>query len=91
MAARQEVRQLVWFQQASISDRLERVAGIFQNFQWLDFSNERHREAIDSRLNQNILVGAAVNRLDFGYVDYAFGATFGSMMIGLIPEALIAR
>ena len=65
MTARNEIRQLVWYQQAETSDKLQRIANVFQNnFEWLDLSNERHREAIDSRLNQNILVGAAVARLE---------------------------
>src|SRR5262249_23123070 len=45
MAARNEIRQLVWYQQASIGDRLDRIAKVFQDFEWLDFSNFRHREA----------------------------------------------
>ena len=54
MIARNEIRQLVWYQQAEIGDKLQRIADVFQNnFEWLDLSNERHREAIDDRLNQN--------------------------------------
>ena len=89
MIARNEIRQLVWYQQAEIGDKLQRIADVFQNnFEWLDLSNERHREAIDNRLNQNFLVGAAVARLESGQVEYASGATFGNMIIGLIPRAL---
>ena len=64
MAAREEFRQLVWHQQASIGDRLSRVADSFQNFEWLDLSNFRHRKAIDDRLNQNEFIGIAVARLE---------------------------
>jgi hypothetical protein len=89
MIARNEIRQLVWYQQAEMGDRLQRIADVFQNnFEWLDLSNERHREAIDSRLNQNVLVGAAVARLESGLVEYASGATLGNMIMGLIPRAL---
>jgi hypothetical protein len=88
MIARNEIRQLVWYQQAEIGDKLQRIAGVFQNFEWLDLSNERHREPIDGRLNQNFLVGAAVSRLESGQVEYASGATFGNMIMGLIPRAL---
>ena len=89
MIARNEIRQLVWYQQAEIGDKLQRIADVFQNnFEWLDLSNERHREAIDNRLNQNLLVGAAVARLESGQVEYASGATFGNMIMALIPRAL---
>jgi hypothetical protein len=89
MFARNEIRQLVWLQQAEVGDRLQRIADVFLNeFEWLDLSKGGHREAIDSRLNQNLLVGAAVVRLESGLVQYASGATFGNMIMGLIPRAL---
>jgi hypothetical protein len=88
MAARGDIRQLVWIEQASVNDRLQRIADVFWNFELLDFSNLRHREAIDGRLNQNWLVGAAVTRLDAGDVEYASGTTLGKAFISLIPRAL---
>src|SRR5262249_33826760 len=37
MVARNEIRQLVWYQQAEIGDKLQRIADVFQNnFEWLD-------------------------------------------------------
>jgi hypothetical protein len=88
MAARNEIRQLVWYEQAGIGDRLDRIAKVFNDFEWLDFSNARQREAIDVRLNQNLLVGTAVERLETGAVQYAFGNTVGTMILGLIPRAV---
>ncbi len=88
MDARVDIRKLVWYQQASLADRLDRVEKIFQNFEWLDLSNKRHRQAIDKRLNQNFLVGAAVARLESGRKPYAAGATISDMTISLIPRAL---
>ena len=66
MDARVDIRKFVWFQHASLADRLDRVENILQNFEWLDLSNKKHLQAIDTRLNQNILVGAAVARLELG-------------------------
>jgi hypothetical protein len=88
MAARDEIRQLVWYQEASIANRLDRVAEVFRHFEWLDLSNLRHRKAIDDRLNQNVLIGLAAERLESGQVEYASGAMLGSMMMALIPRAL---
>ena len=88
MASRTEIRRIVWHQQADLSDRFQGVAeGIFANFEWLDFSNRRHRRAIEDRLNQNLLVGAAVARLESGLVEFASGATVGDMIMALIPRA----
>jgi hypothetical protein len=88
MAARSDIRQLVWHQQASFDDRIQRIADVFQHFEWLNLSNSRHREAIDDRLNQNWLVGTAVARLQSGQVEYLSGATLGDIVIGLIPRAV---
>ena len=88
MKARNEIRQMVWDRPAPIGDRLQRIADVFQNFEWLDLSNGQHQEAIGGRLNQNSLVGPAVARLESGVVQYAYGATVGTMIMGLIPRAL---
>jgi hypothetical protein len=86
MAAREEFRNLVWHQQASIDDRLSRVADSFLDFVWLDLSNSRHRKAIDDRLNQNAFIGVAVERLEMGAVEFASGETLAKAAIGLIPR-----
>jgi hypothetical protein len=88
MIARDELRQLVWYQPAPIGDRLQRIADVFQNFEWFDFSNGQHRKAIDDRLNYNELAGLAIARLESGEVEYASGATVGKMIMGLVPRAL---
>jgi hypothetical protein len=86
--ARDEIRQLVWYQPAPIGERLQRIADVFQNFEWLDLSDGRHHKAIDGRLNYNVLVGPAVARLESKQAQYASGATVGKMLMGLIPRAL---
>jgi hypothetical protein len=88
MAARDDLRRLVWFEQASFGDRLQRIGDVFQNFEWLDLSNSRHRELINSRLNQNWFIGLAAARLETGEVEYLSGATFGRMIIALIPRVV---
>src|SRR5262249_14145326 len=68
MAARGDIRQLVWYEEASFGDRLQRIGEVFQNFEWLDLSNSRHRELINLRLNQNWFIGRAAARLETGEV-----------------------
>ena len=87
-ASRNEIRQLVWYQQASLVDRLLRVRAMFDNFEWIDLSNPKHVYAVDGKLNQNMLVGAAVGRLESGLVSYAHGATAYNLIIALIPRVL---
>src|SRR5262245_26257826 len=61
-AARAELRQLVWYQGASLENRLRLIEYSFQNFGWFDSANQTHRTAIDDRLNQNFFVGVAIAR-----------------------------
>jgi hypothetical protein len=88
MASRTEYRQLVWYQDIGVADRIGRVVSMFENFEFLDLSNPKQRAAIDGRLNQNLLVGLAAERLDDGRVSFANGATLGEMLLGLIPRAI---
>ena len=89
MAVRQSIRQLVWHYQVDLTDRIELTAGLFtRNFDWLDLSDFRHRKAINDRLNQNGLVGAAVTRLESGLVGYAYGGSLGDMVLALIPRVV---
>ena len=87
-AARDDIRRLVWYQPAGLSERFQRMNVMFENFEWLDLSSVKHRDAIAERMNQNWLVGVAVDRLDSGQVEYASGATLGNMLLGLIPRAI---
>jgi hypothetical protein len=88
MAARKDIREVVWSGHSSIADRIERVEHVFRNFEWLDTSKSEHRTAIDDRLNQNWLIGAAVENLEAGVVAYASGANVGNVIIGLIPRVI---
>jgi hypothetical protein len=88
MASRGDIRQLVWYEHAGLSDRIQRVEEIFENFEWLDVSDLKHQRAIDGRLNQNWLIGAAAARLDSGWGQYARGSTVIDMVLSLIPRAL---
>ena len=88
MAARNELRKLVWTEQADALTRISRLATVFTDFNWLDFSSDQQRQLIDSRLNQNILVGQAAARLDAGEVEYAHGDTFRSILFAMIPRVI---
>lgn len=88
MVARSEIRQLIWFEQAGISDRIQRIATMVQEFEWLDPTDARHRKAVDDRLNQNFLVGLAAERLQADVVQYSRGETIGHIVLALIPRAI---
>ena len=88
MAARDEIRQTIWYDQAGIGSSLQKVADTLNGFSWLDLSNLQHREALESRLNEDFLVGTAVARLQSGDVEFASGETLWKVVMSLIPRAV---
>ncbi len=75
MRDRDQVRDIVWYEESSFSDRLSRVASTLTDFEFIDFSNPRHLLALHDRLNQNYFVGLAVLRHEAGYLDLLYGGT----------------
>ena len=78
------MREVVWLEQAGMLDRLDRVSTIVTEFELINFASPTHVAALDDRLNQNSLVGAAVMYHEAGLAPFAYGAT-------IPPWALIPR
>lgn len=87
MRDRSHIRELVWGG-AAISDRTNRVVTTLTQIEWFDPSNEAHLTRVDERLNQNILVGIAMNYVGEGVVPFARGATVYEAVLSLVPRAL---
>lgn len=86
MRDRGDIRASVWGGQ-SFSDRIDRLGESAVSFEWFDPGRFEHLQRIDVRLNQNWLVGAAVNRLH-ETDGYARGDTLWDALLALIPRAL---
>jgi hypothetical protein len=86
MGQRTGIREVVWQEQATLVDRLDRVSSLVTRFQTLDFNSQDHMDAIDDRLNQNYLVGIAVMRHESGWSNFAYGNTVP--VWALIPRAI---
>src|SRR6516225_3032686 len=50
---RQYIRDVVWDENTTTMERLDKVTKLVTDFQFLDLSNNRHLLALDQRLNQN--------------------------------------
>jgi hypothetical protein len=83
---REEIRDVIWYQDAGITRRLEQVAKLVTDFQFLDLSDDDHLAAIGQRLNQNYIVGHGVIRHQYGEVGLWYGATVP--VWALIPRAI---
>jgi len=86
MRDRNDIRASVWGGQ-SFSDRIDRLGDTATSFEWFDPARFEHLQRIDGRLNQNWLVGAAVNRLR-ETDGYARGDTLWDALLALVPRAL---
>jgi hypothetical protein len=86
MGQRTGIREVVWVEQASMLDRLDRISAIVTDFELLDLASPTHVNALDGRLNQNWLVGAAVMNHEGGWTSFAYGATLP--LWALIPRAV---
>jgi hypothetical protein len=84
---RNEIRASVWGGQ-SAQMRIERLWQTISKFEFIDPFKQQHLELIDIRLNQNVLVGKAVNYISSGYVDYANGETLGQAVLAAVPRIL---
>ncbi|MBE2224106.1 MAG: hypothetical protein IAF02_21380, partial [Anaerolineae bacterium] len=87
MEARDDIRASVWGGE-SLRDRLFTTAESFQNFELFDIYNNDHLRWFEARLDQNIFIGMAIERLDNGIVEVANGKTLGDAATMLIPRIL---
>jgi hypothetical protein len=87
MRDRNDIRRMVWGGSA-FTDRASQLMGTFAEMEWFDYRNQEHLDRVDTRLNQNFLVGAAVSRLDRGLVPFADGSTLEDAALSLVPRVL---
>jgi hypothetical protein len=83
---RDNIRDVIWTQDAGMIERLDQISTLVTDFQLLDLSNEMHLFALDQRLNQNYLVGMGVIRHRQGSAELWYGATVPLWI--LIPRAI---
>ena len=87
MRDRSQIREVVWGG-APLAERVDQVAQTVVSLEWFDPSNTDHLDRVDTRLNQNVLVGQAVSYLDAGLVEYAQGDTIWNGVLALVPRAI---
>lgn len=87
MGERVGIRALAWGG-APITARIAHLYHTLSNLEWFNPYNIVHLQRIDDRLNQNYLVGAAMDYLTRGYQNFAYGDTLWQALIALVPRAL---
>jgi hypothetical protein len=86
MRDRGEIREVVWGGRP-LAERVEQLYETLARFEWFDPTDPAHLLHVDVRLNQNVFVGVAANRLGLGG-EYAYGETFGDAVLALVPRAI---
>lgn len=84
---REEIRAQVWTGKSAES-RIEQVWKTMSNFEIFSFSEQRHLEIIDGRMNINIIVGLAVNYISSGAANFAGGESLVQAVIAAVPRIL---
>ncbi|MBD2385321.1 hypothetical protein [Cylindrospermum sp. FACHB-282] len=84
---RNQIRAKVWGGE-SASSRVEQLWQTASSFEFINLFKQEHLELIDIRLNQNVLVGQAVNYMSTGQVNYAGGETLWQAAISVVPRLL---
>lgn len=87
MRDRREIRNVVWAG-AAMQDRVDQLTATLESAEWFDWHNPAHLNRIDERLNQDFLIGAAVEYLGRGAVPFAHGDTLVQAIEAVVPRAL---
>ncbi|MEO8481898.1 MAG: hypothetical protein ABI634_06785 [Acidobacteriota bacterium] len=87
MRDRRDIREVVWGGE-SLGSRVGRLTETFAAMEWFDLQNIEHLHRIDDRLNQDALVGMAIDNIRSGAVPLARGGTIEDAALALIPRAL---
>jgi hypothetical protein len=85
MRDRGVIRGTVWRGEPFL-ERIYAAKNVLLQPEWFNPFNLKHLELIDSRLNLNTFVGAAIDNLDSGKVDFAHGETITDSFFALIPR-----
>jgi hypothetical protein len=87
MRDRTEIRDVVW-SAGTLERRVERLLHTASRPEWFNLFHVEHLQRVDQRLNQNFLVGSAVDYLDNRFAQFANGETFAAAIVAPIPRAL---
>ncbi len=81
------IREVVWTG-GRVAERAKQIQETLSSAEWFDFNNQQHLDRVDTRLNQNFLVGAAVVFMRDRMVPPANGETIRDAALSLVPRAL---
>jgi hypothetical protein len=87
MRDRTGIRDVVWGG-APVDARVSALYQTMSSLEWFNPRNQDHLARITVRLDQNAQVGAAVEYLDQGLAQFAYGKTLVDGLVSLVPRAI---
>jgi len=83
------LRSMFWADESrNISKRIALFWNSFKDMEWFNPFNLEHLLKIDERMNQNLYIGAVVDYIGRGKINYAGGKTIYNAFLALIPRAI---
>lgn len=83
MREREFIRLRLWYKTSDDRSAVKRIA---KNFEFFNFRNLRHLDAIDQRMNQSIFIGRSVYNLENKYVHHTNGELILNALSAFIPR-----
>jgi len=87
MRDRTDIRNIVWTG-GTLRESAAQASDTFGALEWFDPNNVKHLDRIDGRLNQDLLIGMAVENLEVGTAHFAAGSTIFDAVLAVVPRAL---
>jgi hypothetical protein len=87
LVARDDYRAVIW-EDVTLGERVQAFDNLLSRFEWFDSENELHLRAIDGRINQNWLFGAAIEAVSNGKTEISGGKSMRDATVAWIPRAI---
>ena len=89
LVVRTEFREVIW-DSSSLDQRFVAFNRLIDQFEWFDADKPDHLRMIDIRMNQNWLVGVAIESVETGRTEISRGASLTDAAVAWIPRAIWA-
>jgi len=87
MRDRNGIREVVWGG-APVAERVNTLYATISTLEWFDLHDPDHLTRITQRLDQNAQVGRAVQYIDAGLAQFAYGQTLIDGAASFVPRAI---
>lgn len=88
LLVRDEFRDIVWNPTSTLEERIDGLGNALARFTPLSSADEDQLFALDSRLNQSLFTGMAIEKLEYQPDTYENGATLMAGLFSFVPRVI---